>query len=155
MTQQLFFNCIYGGIFIALVYLIVRMLYSVEYTPGSTVVYNSPIAQKLFPNEANKMFPTWGYNEAGMVKNDPTKYGQNGFWPQSGTGYKPSKYGSGGPSPSGGMRTAGIGTDFTQVGWWGGNITYPERQVFDIYANDADIPEKTVWGIGWWGDSIL
>jgi hypothetical protein len=155
MSQQLFFNCIYGGIFIALVYLIVRMLYSVEYTPGSTVVYNSPIAQKLFPNEPNKMFPTWGYNDAGMVKNDPTKYGQHGFWPQSGTGYKPSKYGSGGPSPSGGMRTAGIGTDFTSVGYWGGDITYPERQVFDIYANDADIPEKMVWPIGWWNNSVL
>jgi hypothetical protein len=155
MSQQLFFNCIYGGIFIALVYLIVRMLYSVEYTPGSTVVYNSPIAQKIFPKEANKMFPTWGYNDAGMVKNDPTKYGQNGFWPQSGTGYQPSKYGSGGPSPSGGMRSAGIGTDFTSVGYWGGDITYPERQVFDIYANDAEIPEKTVTTVGWWGDSVL
>ena len=154
MTQQLFFNCIYGGIFIILAYLIVRMLYSVEYTPGSTVIYNSPIAQKLFPNETNKLFPTWGYDKMGTIKQDPTKYGQNGFWPESGAGYKPSKYASGGPSPSGGMRTAGIGTDFTEVGPVNGNITYPERQVFDIYDNSG-IPEKTVWEIGWWNDSIL
>ncbi len=154
MTQQVFFNCIYGGIFIALVYLIIRMLYSVQYT-GSTVIYNSPISQKLFPNEPNKLFPTWGYGQLDMPTRGPTKSGQGKFWPQSGAGYKPSRFGSGGMSPDGGMRTAGIGTDFTEVGFWGGDITYPERQVFDIYANDAEIPEKTVWPVGWWNDSIL
>ena len=162
MTQQFFYTILYGVIFISLVYLVVRMLYSVEYTPGSTVVYNSPIAQKLFPNEPNKLFPTWGYGsstpgigELDMPRREHTKLGQGKFWPKSGAGYKPSRFGSGGPSPSGGMRSAGIGTDFTSVGYWGGDITYPERQVFDIYANDAEIPEKTVWSVGWWGDSIF
>ena len=155
MTQQFFYTCMYGAFFLILLYLVVRMLYSVEYTPGTTVIYDSPMAQKLFPHQPNKLFPTWGYNKAGMMKQDPTKYGQNGFWPKSGAGYKPSKYGSGGPSPSGGMRTAGIGSAFTQVGWWGGDITYPERQVFDIYAQDADIPEKMAWSIGWWNSSVL
>lgn len=149
--DKLLLSLIYGAIVIGLIYLIIRMFYSVSYTPGNTVIYDSPIAQKLFPNEANKLFPTWGYDKAGFVKQDPTKYGQNGFWPKSGKGFKPSKFGSGGPSPSGGMRTAGIGTDFTQVGWWGGDITYPERKVFDIYANDASIPEKQIADIGWWG----
>jgi len=95
MSQQLFFNCIYGGIFIALIYLIVRMLYSVEYTPGSTVIYNSPMAQKLFPNEPNKMFPTWGYEwgngKFDMPSRPPTKSGQGKFWPDSGKGFVPSK----------------------------------------------------------------
>jgi hypothetical protein len=153
MTQNLFFTFIYGGIFIALIYLIVRMVYSVDYVAGETI-YNSPVAEKLFSSEPNKLYPLWGYNDAGVIKNDPTKYGTNGFWPKSGTGYKPSKFGSGGMSPDGGMRSPGIGTDFTEVGPINGDITYPERQVFDIYDNSG-IPEKTVWEVGYWGDSIL
>ena len=152
--QQLLLTLIYGAIIVGFIYLIVRMFYSVDYV-GGTVVYDSPNAQKLFPNVTSKLFPSWGYDKAGFIKQDPTKYGQNGFWPKSGKGFKPSKYGSGGMSPSGGMRSAGIGTDFTQVGWWGGDITYPERKVMDIYANDASIPEKTVWSVGWWNDDVL
>lgn len=138
---------------IGLIYLFVKMFYSVDYV-GGTVVYDSPIAQMLFPNQPNKLFPSWGYDKAGFIKQDPTKYGQNGFWPKSGAGYKPSPFGSGGPSPDGGMRSAGIGTKFTDVGPVNGDIVYPDRKILNIYDNNASIPEKMIWSVGWWGDSF-
>lgn len=150
MTQLI--TCIYGAIFIGLLYFFIKMLYSVEYTPGSTTIYNSPIAQALFPGEPNKLFPTWGYNELGMIKQDPTKYGQNGFWPKSGPGFEPTALGSGGPSPSGGMRSGGTGPTESEVGWWKGDITYPTNTITSIYDNDPDIPEKKVTVVGWWGN---
>jgi hypothetical protein len=149
MTQLI--TCIYGAIFIGLIYLFIKMLYSVQYTPGSTTIYNSPIAQALFPGEPNKLSPTWGYNQLGMVKQDPTKYGQNGFWPKSGPGFKPSALGSGGPSPSGGMRSGGTGPTDSEVGWWKGDITYPTTTITSIY-DDAEIPEKKVTDVGWWNE---
>lgn len=149
--MTLFITSIYGAIFISVVYLFVRMFYSVEYTPGTTVIYNSPIAQALFPNEPNKLFPTWGYDKLGRMMQDPTKYGQNGFWPASGPGFKPTASASGGPSPSGGMRSGGTGPTDTVVGWWKGDITYPSDTISSIY-DDAEIPEKTVTAVGWWGD---
>jgi hypothetical protein len=149
--MTLLVTCIYGAIFISVVYLFVRMFYSVEYTPGTTTIYNSPIAQALFPGEPNKLFPTWGYDKLGRMTEDPTKYGQNGFWPASGPGFKPSASGSGGPSPSGGMRSGGTGPTDTVVGWWKGDITYPSDTISSIY-DDAEIPEKTVTAVGWWGD---
>ena len=167
MTQLV--TCIYGAIFIGLLYFFIKMLYSVQYTPGSTTIYNSPIAQALFPGEPNKLSPTWGYNELGMIKQDPTKYGQNGFWPKSGPGFEPTASGSGGPSPSGGMRSGGSGScsvengaacsvfqtggpTESEVGWWKGDITYPSNTITSIYDNDAEIPEKKVTVVGWWGN---
>ena len=149
MTQLI--TCIYGAIFIGLIYLFIKMLYSVQYTPGNTTIYNSPIAQALFPREPNKLSPTWGYNQLGMMKQDPTKYGQNGFWPESGPGFKPSALGSGGPSPSGGMRSGGTGPTESEVGWWKGDITYPSTTITSIY-DDAEIPEKKVTDVGWWNE---
>lgn len=153
MAQQFFFTIIYGAIVIGIIYLFVRMFYSIEYVAGETI-YNSPIAQKLFPTIANKLFPSWGYDKMGFVKQEPTKYGQNGFWPESGAGYKPSPFGSGGQSPDGGMRTAGIGAKITEVGPVNGDITYPDRKIVNIYDNNASIPEKKVWEVGWWNDSL-
>ena len=151
MTRQLFLTSIYGAIFIGFFYIFIKMLYSVQYTPGNTTIYNSPIAQALFPGEPNKLSPTWGYNQLGMIKQDPTKYGQNGFWPKSGPGFKPSALGSGGPSPSGGMRSGGTGPTESEVGWWKGDITYPSTTITSIY-DDAEIPEKKVTVVGWWNE---
>jgi hypothetical protein len=82
---------IYGAVvvvalFVAL-YFFIRSMYSVYYTPGTTVIYNSPQAQQLFPNAMNKLFPTWGYNKAGMYDGQPFKFGQGSFWPESGKGF--------------------------------------------------------------------
>ena len=148
--SQLFMACIYGVSVIVILYLFVRMLYSVNYTPGITTLYNSSVAQKLFPNEPNKLFPSWGYNRAGMLKRDPTKYDQGDFWPESGNGFKPTANGSGGPSPSGGMRSGGTGPVNAPIGWWKGDITYPSLTITSIYG-DESIPEPTVSEVGWWG----
>jgi hypothetical protein len=126
------------------------MLYSVEYTPGVTTLYNSPVTQTLFPEEPHKLSPVWGYNEAGTLKLDPTKYGQGDFWPESGKGFKPTASASGGASPSGGMRSGGTGPVNAPTGWWNGNITYPTRSITSIY-DDESIPQPTVSEVGWWG----
>lgn len=145
---------IYGVVIIIALYMLIRMLYSVYYTPGSTTVYNSPVSQTLFPGATNKLFPTWGYNQLGMYKEDPTKFGQGQFWPESGKGFVPNKYGSGGPSPSGGMR----GTDSNgnqipvevPIGHWGGQTYEPVNKVsLDIYDNSSQ-HVKYVTDVGWW-----
>ena len=95
---------IYGTILALIIYYVITSMYSVYYTPGTNTLYNSPITQQLFPNAMNKMFPTWGYNRAGMYDGQKFKFGQGSFYPSTGNGYKPTKYGYGGPSPSGGER---------------------------------------------------
>ena len=62
MAQSGILSIIYGVVTITLIFLIIQMFYSVEYTPGTTVVYNSPIAQKIFPklefgNSLEQMYP--------------------------------------------------------------------------------------------------
>ena len=91
---------IYGVAILAIIYFVVQMLYSVYYTPGTSVLYNSPVTQQLFPGTPNKLMPQWGYTKQGLYKGEPTKYGQGQFWPENGSGYVPNKLGSGGPSPS-------------------------------------------------------
>ena len=146
--SQLFMTCIYGVSVIVILYLIVRMLYSVEYTPGVSTLYNSPVTQKIFPNEPHKLAPVWGYNNAGMIQSDPTKYGQSDFWPESGKGFKPTASASGGPNPSGGMRSGGTGPVNAPIGSWMSNITYPSSSITSIY-DDESIPEPTICDIGW------
>jgi hypothetical protein len=148
--SPLFMTCIYGACVIVILYLAVRMFYSVEYTPGVTTIYNSPIAQTLFPNEPHKLSPSWGYTEAGTLKLDPTKYGQGDFWPESGKGYEPTAIASGGASPSGGMRSGGSGPRSVPIGAWNGDITYPTTTITSIY-DDESIPQTTISDIGWWG----
>lgn len=144
---------IYGAGILTILYLFVKMLYSVYYTPGVDVVYNSPIAQRLFPGEKAKLFPSWGYTKPlGMYKGDPTKFGQSDFWPSSGKGYVPNKMGYPGPSPSGGLRQSFPIPDEVEVGWWNGNIDPTKRVHLDIYANDAEIPAPVETEVGWWGN---
>jgi len=147
--SQLFMACIYGVSAIVIIYLIVRILYSVNYVAGETI-YDSPVAQKLFPNEPHKLSPAWGYNQAGTLQLDPTKYGRGDFWPESGKGFEPTKNASGGPSPDGGMRSGGTGPVNAPIGSWNGDITYPTRTITSIY-DDESIPQTTITQVGWWG----
>ena len=142
---------IYGVAILAVVYFVVRMLYSVYYTPGTTTLYNSPITQKLFPNAPNKLFPTWGFTRSGMYEGQPFKFGQGSFWPESGKGFVPNKFGSGGPAPSGGMRpTLPIPAE-TEVGFWGQTHTAEDVASYDIYDNSSQHVEYET-PIGWWGN---
>jgi len=154
MALTLLSSLLYGVPFLILLYFITRQLYSVIYTPGVNTLYNSPVVQQLFSGEKDKLSPTWGYNKLGMYQGDPTKYGQGTFWPKSGKGYVPNKYGSGGADPSGGMRKGGDGSGIpskVNVGWWNGPIDIPNRSISTIY-DDSDIPEPMIADIGWWGN---
>ena len=142
---------IYGVAILAIIYFIIQMLYSVYYTPGVTTIYNSPQAQKLFPNAKNKLFPTWGYNKAGMYDGQSFKLGQGSFWPDSGKGFVPNKFGSGGPSPSGGMRpTLPIPVE-TEVGWWSSSPQPEDVASYHIYDNSSQHVEY-VTPVGWWNN---
>ena len=142
---------IYGVAIFAIAYFIIQMLYSVYYTPGVTTIYNSPQAQKLFPNAMNKLFPTWGSNKLGMYDGRSFKFGQGTFWPDSGKGFVPNKFGSGGPSPSGGMRpTLPIPAE-SEIGYWGYTPTAEDVASYDIYDNSSQHVEYTT-KIGWWND---
>jgi len=143
---------IYGAGILFILYLFVRMFYSVYYTPGVDVIYNSPVAQKLFPGEKAPLFPSWGYNKLGMYKNEPTKFGQGDFWPVSGKGYVPDKMGYPGPSPTGGLRQSFPIPAEVPVGFWGGYINPVKHVNLDIYANDANIPAPKTVEVGWWGN---
>ena len=142
---------IYGVAILAIIYFIVQMLFSVYYTPGVTTVYNSPQAQKLFPGTPNKLTPLWGYTKQGLYKGDPTKYGQGQFWPESGKGFVPNKFGSGGPSPSGGMRPTLPIPDESEVGYWGYSPEHPEKVHLDIYDNSSQHVEY-ITPVGWWNN---
>jgi hypothetical protein len=146
-----FLTFIYGVLIAIALYFFVRMLYSVYYTPGSTVIYDSPIVQRLFPSAEKKLFPTWGFNKLGMYDGQPFKFGAGDFWPESGKGYVPKKYGSGGPSPSGGMRPNFSIPAETAVGFWGHAPKHPEKVHLDIYDDSTQHVEyKTP--VGWWGN---
>jgi hypothetical protein len=149
--MRLFLTFIYGVAVVVILYYILRMLYSVYYTPGETVIYNSPQAQALFPTATNKLFPTWGYNKAGMYDGQPFKFGQGEFWPESGKGFVPNKFGSPGASPSGGMRPSFTIPAETNVGYWGYSPN-PEKKVsLDIYDNSSQQVEY-ITPVGWWAD---
>jgi hypothetical protein len=137
---------VYGVLLILILYFFLRQLYSVYYTPGSTTLYDSPITQALFPGATKRLFPSWGYNSAGMVKGDPTKYGQGSFWPNSGKGFVARASGSGGPSPSGGMRDHKISTEVELRDGYD-----PLPLIRDIYDQNAEIPKPVHTEVGWWG----
>jgi len=135
---------IYGLLFLAIIYLALHYFYSVQYIVNRNTLYGSPVTQALFPGERS-ILPTWGYDKAGFMKSDPTKYGMDQFWPTH-TPYTPTKSASGGPDPSGGER--------------GGNGYYPGVELREGYEptptirniyDDSGIPEKKVWEVGWWG----
>lgn len=140
---------IYGVAILAIIYFVVQMLYSVYYTPGTSVLYNSPVTQQLFPGTPNKLMPQWGYTKQGLYSGEPTKYGQGQFWPESGKGYVPNKFGSGGPSPSGGLRpTLPIPAE-SEVGYWGNAPQHPDNVHLDIYDNSSQHVEY-ITPIGHW-----
>ena len=135
---------VYGLLIAAVLYLALHYFYSVNYTPGVSTLYGSPVTQKLFPGERS-LVPTWGYDKAGFMHADPTKYGTDLYWPES-VPYKPTKSGSGGPDPSGGMR--GSKGYYPGVELRDGYDPLPTvRNIYD----DSSIPEKKVWEVGWWG----
>jgi hypothetical protein len=144
----------YGVAILVTIYFIVQMLFSVYYTPGVTTIYNSPQAQKLFPNVPNKLFPTYGYTKQGLYKGEPTKYGQGKFWPESGKGFVPNKFGSGGASPEGGMRPTFSIPSETQVGFWGSTPDQQINNIRDIYDNSSQHVEYTT-PIGYWGNDLF
>jgi hypothetical protein len=141
---------LYGIVVLVALYYILRMMYSVYYTPGTTTIYNSPVAQKLFPNAMNKLFPTWGYNKLGMYDGQPFKFGAGGFWPSAGRGYVPNKFGSPGASPEGGMRPSFEIPAETAVGFWGRSVEPQTNTVRDIYDSSSQHVEYET-SVGWWG----
>jgi hypothetical protein len=140
---------IYGTTVAVIIFLFIRMLFSVYYTPGVTTIYNTPASQKLFPNAMNKLFPTWGYNKLGMYDGQPFKFGQGSFWPKSGKGYIPNKYGSPGASPRGGMRPNFSIPAETEVGWWSSSPEPDKKIRMDIYDNSSQHVQY-ITPIGWW-----
>jgi hypothetical protein len=142
---------IYGVLILAALYFFVKMLYSVYYTPGVSTIYNSPQAQKLFPNAMNKLFPTWGYNKAGMYDGQPFKFGQADFWPESGKGFVPKKFGSPGASPTGGMRPTFPIPAESPIGYWGSTPDQQINGIRNIYDNSSQHVEYKTQ-VGWWGD---
>ena len=87
-----------------------------------------------------------GVNWPAAPSKNPSKYGEGDFWPESGQGYVPDKYASGGASPSGGMREA---PPVAPVELRPGYDALPSFR--QIYEQHPDIPEKKVWPVGWWG----
>lgn len=142
---------IYGIIVFTILYFILKTFLSVYYTPGVTTLYNSPVTQQLFPNAMNKLFPTWGYGRLGMYDGQPFKYGQGSFYPESGPAYQPTKYGYGGPSPSGGERKTFPIPKEVPVGYWGYSPEPVKSVTVPIYENET-IPEQQTVEVGWWGD---
>ena len=148
MAQSRILPIMYGVVIITIIFFVIQMMYSVEYTPGTTVIYNSPIAQKIFPN-ATKLFPTWGSNQVGMYDGQPFKFGQSEFWPEKGPGFKPNKFGSTGASPTGGMRPSFPIPAETSVGYWGYTPEPVKKISLDIYDNTS-IPIQYIFPTGWW-----
>lgn len=147
--MRVYLAVIYGVVTITILFLIVRTMYSVYYTPGTSVLYNSPVTQKIFPGATNKLFPTFGYNKAGMYSGKPFKYGKGAFWPESGKGYVPNKFGSSGPSPAGGMRPTLPIPNETEVGWWSSSPNVEKDVHLDIYDNSSQHIEY-ITPIGHW-----
>lgn len=154
MTLRDYLPVIYGVVIITALFFFVKMLYSVYYTPGETVIYNSPQAQKLFPGAKNKLFPTWGYNKSGMYDGQPFKFGQGQFWPESGKGFVPNKFGSPGASPTGGMRPSFPIPAESQVGYWGYSPQARDTASYDIYDNSSQHVQYDT-PIGWWGNDTF
>jgi hypothetical protein len=145
-----FLQFIYGIVILVLLYFFIRMLYSVYYTPGTTVIYNSPQAQQLYPGDNKKLYPLWGYNRAGMYDGQKFKFGAGSFYPESGAGYVPNKFGSPGASPSGGMRPHFPIPAQTAVGFWGFTPRTEQKIELNIYDH-GDQHVEYVTPIGWWG----
>lgn len=144
---------LYGIVLGLAAFAIVRSMYQVYYTPGVTTFYNSPVTQALFPLAKNKLYPFWGYNRAGMYDGQAFRYGSAGFWPESGQPYNPTKYGYGGPSPSGGERKTRPIPAEVPVGWWSTSPEPRQGGHVEVYEQDPSIPPQQSITVGWWGDN--
>ena len=151
MVQTNLLTYIYGTVLGVALFLFVHYLFSVYYTPGVRTLYNSPVTQQLFPNAMNKIYPLWGYNKAGMYDDQPFKFGANQFYPKSGPAYQPTKYGSGGASPEGGMRPTLPIPKEVEVGWWSESPEPVQRVQVPVYGQES-IPRSTEIEVGWWND---
>ena len=138
---------LYSILLLLILYGIAAMFYFVYYTPGTYTLYDSPIARLLFPWVKHPLFPSWGTTTSGMIQMDKTKYGAGSFWPQSG---EPNQSVSCGADPAGGMRPTQLPSEPVQLR--NGYDPLPSIHSIDIYEQRVDIPEKTVWPVGWWGE---
>jgi hypothetical protein len=71
--------------------------------------------------------------------------------------YVPNRYGYGGLDPAGGVRKGGDGSGIpneVEVGWWNGDISYPEKHLSPVQDSE-EIPSEKVVSVGWWGDDWL
>ena len=78
-------------------------------------------------------------------------------WLPASKKYIPNPYGYGGLDPSGGERKGGNGSgipDAVSVGWWNGDISYPEKQLSPVQDSE-EIPSAKVADVGWWGEDWL
>ena len=80
----------------------------------------------------------------------PYKFGQDDFWPESGKGYVPNKFGSPGASPSGGMRPSFQIPNETEIGFWGFTPKPEQTAQLNIYDNSSQHVEYKT-DVGWWG----
>lgn len=151
MDQMNYLTYLYGILLGLFLFMVIRSLYSVYYTPGVQTLYNSPVTQQLFPNALKKLYPTWGYNSAGMYDNQPFRFGADKFWPKSGQGYKPTKYGYGGPSPMGGERQTLPIPKEVPVGYWGKTPQYVKPIDVPVQGQET-IPSEKVVEVGWWNE---
>lgn len=70
---------------------------------------------------------------------------------------RPNRYGYGGMDPSGKERKGGDGSripEEVEVGWWNGEISYPERHLSPVQDTDT-LPQPQIADIGWWGDDWI
>ena len=134
MAQTGILPIIYGIITIIIIYLAIRMFYSVKHISD----YNQ---QQLFPKSTNTN--NIGMYDTKLFRDNPNRHVG---------GFKPNKFGSTGASPNGGMRPRFNIPAETAVGWWG-YTPNPVRQVsLDIYDNSSNngIGNKYVSPVGWW-----
>ena len=139
MTQDQFLRVIYGVAIILFSILIFRETYLILNIHGVPMVYG--------PNVSSSPTVHGSPNSYKLLDKGIPVYPSPAL-PSSGAAYWPNKSGSGGPSPSGGERKA-LMPLYTEVGWWNGDIQYPENVVREIYDNE-ELPERKAFSVGHW-----
>lgn len=129
-------------IFLGLTYLLLRLF---PVRPVVSPDAAQPIVPSLRRSGPMETLKEWGSSLVRAVTPSPL--------PKS-KGYVPNRYGYGGMDPSGGLRRGGDGhgiPDEVDVGWWNGEVSYPERQLSPVVDSET-IPSPQVHEVGWWGD---
>ena len=130
------------AVVLLVLYGVLYYLYSVQYL-GLPSLYGSPITKLLFPGHRT-MAPIWGSDAFGMLPSN-SQQGIGRFWPDT-VPYAPSKSGSGGPQPNGGMREAGKGQPVQLRDGY-----TPLPLIRDVYDHHVGIPAPMTQSVGWWG----